>query len=203
MATVRLEKFANIHSVENGARLVSSLELDAVRNEAYENGVREGAAAASDAFSSEQSRCLSRIQEVIGDTYFAREEAHRLALTSLQPLVESMANALAPAFCSKGLSVEIAQIVTEAARRAPDDVLTIFVPPQQVAEITALLDRDNPDVSIKQDPGLNESEARVDWGGGFDRIDLGVTSSEVLAAVRDFFAEVENSTEKRVQNGNR
>ena len=197
MATIRLEKFTNIHTMDHSARLVSGPEIEAVRKEAYENGVRDGAEAASDAFSSEQSRCLSRIQEVIGDTYFAREEAHRLALTSLRPLVEEMANALAPALCRKGLSSEISRIMGEAAQRAPDDILTVFVPAGLETEIAALLDLSDPSVHVKKDANLNGLEVRVEWGGGFDRIDLDAVTSDVLGAVSGFFAEVEDLTEQR------
>ncbi len=197
MAAIRLEKFTNIQAVDHGARLVSGPEIEAVRKEAYEKGVRDGAEAASNAFSSEQSRCLSRIQEVIGDTYFAREEAHRLALSSLRPLVEEMANSLAPALCSKGLSAEISHIMGEAAQRAPDDILTVFVPAGLETEISALLDRSDPSVHVKKDVNLNRSEVRVEWGGGFDRIDLDAVAADVLGAVNDFFEEVENLTEQR------
>ena len=84
MGAVRLQKFA---SVDVGARLVDSLEIQAIRKEAHEAGIREGAAAASNAFATEQSRSLAHIHEAIGDTFFAREEAYRLAMTSLQPQI--------------------------------------------------------------------------------------------------------------------
>lgn len=202
MVSIRLEKFAYVHHSEPGARLVSCEEMEAVRKEAYESGIREGATAASEAFSSEQSRCLSRIQEAIGDTFFAREEAHRLALSSLRPLVETLTKAIAPALCNSGLSAEIAEIVEEATTRAPDELLTIFVPPSVSDGIEELLKMSNPSVSILEDSTLEDTQARVSWGGGFDLIDLGAASDSAIAAISEFFAEIDHAPELEIQHAN-
>lgn len=202
MASIRLEKFAYVHHSEPGTKLVSGEEIEAIRKEAFEAGIRDGAAAASYAFSSEQSRCLSRVQEVIGDTFFAREEAHRLALSSLRPLIESLAETMAPALSSTGLSAEIAKIAEEAAIHAPDDTLTIFVPSGMGCDIAEMLEGTNPVVSVSEDLKLQSTQARVSWSGGFDLIDLGATSAAVITAIRDFFNEIEQMPEMEIQHGN-
>lgn len=202
MASIRLEKFAYVHPSEPGNRLISNDEIEAIRKEAFEAGIREGAAATSEAFSSEQSRCLSRIQEVIGDTFFAREEAHRLALSSLRPLIETLAEAMAPALSNAGLSAEIAKIAEEAAMRAPDETLTVFVPTGMGSDIAEILERPEPAVSISEDAQLNSTQARVSWSGGFDLIDLGATSAAAIAAIDGFFTEVEKLPDLEVQYAN-
>ena len=202
MASIRLEKFAYVHHSEPGTKLVSGEEIEAIRKEAFEAGVRDGAAAASDAFSSEQSRCLSRVQEVIGDTFFAREEAHRLALSSLHPLIKSLAEAMAPALSNAGLSTEIAKIAEEAAIRAPNDTLTVFVPDGMGSDIGEMLLGVSPEVSISEDPMLESTQARVSWSGGFDLIDLGATSAAVIAAIDAFFNEVEQLPEMEIRHAN-
>lgn len=202
MASIRLEKFAYVHHSELETQLISSEEMEAVRKEAFESGIREGASAASEAFSSEQSRCLSRIQEAIGDTFFAREEAHRLALSSLRPLVETLTKAIAPALSSSGLSAEIAGIVEEVAIRAPNDLLTVFVSPKLIDGIEELLKMSNLSVSILQDPTLEGTQARVSWGGGFDLIDLGAASASAIAAIIEFFAEIDHAPELEIQHAN-
>jgi len=202
MASIRLEKFAYVHHSEPGTKLVSREEIEAIRKEAFEAGIRDGAAAASEAFSSEQSRCLSRVQEVIGDTFFAREEAHRLALASLRPLIESLAEAMAPALSNAGLSAEIAKITEDAAIRAPEDILTVFVPAGMADGIAEMLQSANPAVSVSEDPMLHSTQARVNWSGGFDRIDLGATSAAAIAAINGFFNEVEQITEMEIQHAN-
>lgn len=202
MASIRLEKFAYVHHSEPGTKLVSGEEIEAIRKEAFEAGIRDGASAASEAFSSEQSRCLSRIQEVIGDTFFARAEAHRLALTSLRPLIESLAKAMAPALGNAGLSAEIAKIAEEAAVRAPDDTLTVFVPSGMGSYITEMLEGSNPAVRISEDPMLQPTQARVNWSGGFDLIDLDAASAAAIAAIDGFFNEVNQLPEMDFQHAN-
>jgi len=202
MASIRLEKFAYVHHSEPGTKLVSSDEIEAIRKEAFEAGIRDGAVAASEAFSSEQARCLSRIQEVIGDTFFAREEAHRLALSSLRPLIETLAEAIAPALSNIGLSVEIARIAEEAAIRAPDDTLTVFVPSGMGGNIAEVLEGTNPAVMVSEDPMLQPTQARVSWSGGFDLIDLGAASADTIAAIDGFFNEVEQLPKMEIQHAN-
>lgn len=202
MASIRLEKFACAHPSEPSNRLFSNDEIEAIRKEAFEAGIRDGAAATSEAFSSEQSRCLSRIQEVIGDTFFAREEAHRLALSSLRPLIETLAEAMAPALSNAGLSAEIAEIAEKAATRAPDETLTVFVPTGMGSDIAEMLERSEPAVSISEDAQLNSTQARVSWSGGFDLINLGATSAAAIAAIDGFFTEVEKLPELEVQYAN-
>jgi hypothetical protein len=202
MASIRLENFAYVHPSVPGTKLVSGEEIEVIRKEAFEAGIHDGAAAASEAFSSEQSRCLSRIQEVIGDTFFAREEAHRLALSSLRPLIESLAEAMAPALSGAGLSAEIAKIAEGAAIRAPDDRLTVFVPSGMGSDIDELLEGENPVVSVSEDPMLQPTQARVSWSDGFDLIDLGATSAAAIAAIDGFFNEVEQLPEMEIQHAN-
>jgi len=202
MASIRLERFAYVHHSEPGTKLVSGEEIEAIRQEAFEAGIRDGAAAASEAFSSEQSRCLSRVQEVIGDTFFAREEAHRLALSSLRPLIESLAEAIAPALSNTGLSAEIAKIAEDAAIRAPDDTLTIFVPSGMGDGLAEMLEKAIPAVSISEDPTLQSTQARVSWNGGFDLIDLGATSAAAIVAVDGFFNEIKQLPEMEIQHAN-
>lgn len=202
MASIRLEKFAYVHHSEPGTKLVSGEEIEAIRTEAFEAGIHEGAAAASEAFSSEQSRCLSRIQEVIGDTFFAREEAHRLALSSLRPLIESLAETMAPALSSAGLSAEIAKIAEDAAFHAPDDRLTVFVSTGKRSGIEKLLQSASPAISISEDPKLQSTQARVSWSGGFNLIDLAATATAAITAIDGFFTEVEKMPEMELQHAN-
>jgi len=202
MASIRLEKFAYVHRSESGTKLVSSEEIEAIRKEAFEAGIRDGAVAASEAFSSEQVRCLSRIQEVIGDTFFAREEAHRLALSSLRPLIETLAEAIAPALSNAGLSAEIARIAEDAAARAPDDTLTVIVPFGMGSAIADILEGANPTVMISEDPMLQPTQARVSWSGGFDLINLDATSAAAIAAIDGFFNEVERRSKMEIQHAN-
>ena len=202
MTAIRLEKFTTVRGVSADARIVSEAEIETIRKEAFENGVRDGAAAATDAFSSEHARCLSRIQEAIGDTFFAREEAHRQALASLRPLIEAVSEAIAPELCRYGLSAEIAKIAQEAAIRAPEAKLTVFVAHDRVEEISSMLNQSNPALLLSEDSDLGPAEARVCWSGGFNQIDLSAAASSASVAINEFFCEIESPENTKVQNAN-
>lgn len=199
MATVLLQNFADAREAGADTQILSSRNIQAIRTEAREAGIREGAAAAGEAFESEQSKSLARIQEAIGDTFFAREEAYRLALNSLKPLVLKIAETIAPALCQQGLSAEIADIVQDAARRAPDDRLTVFVSPDMATKTAPLFDA-NPNVDVREDSELTITDARVDWSGGYDRLDLAAVSDSVLSAIHTFFDNVDDPAKMRAQN---
>jgi hypothetical protein len=59
-----------------------------------------------------------------------------------------------------------------------------------------------PEVSISEDPMLESTQARVSWSGGFDLIDLGATSAAVIAAIDEFFNEVEQLPEMEIRHAN-
>ena len=200
MSAIRLEKFANPVQIDTHARLVSMAEIEALKQEAFETGIKEGAKAASDAFSAEQSRCLSRIQEVIGDAFFAREEAHRNTMTSLHPLLETMLETLAPSLGQTGLSAEISRIVTEAVTTAPDETISIFVPEGLGKDIAQMLASSAGSVHVIEDPKIKSGQAQIEWSGGFDRIDLQQSADHVAKAIDDFFLELSETNLNEAQN---
>lgn len=113
-----------------------------------------------------------------------------------------MAEAIAPSLSNAGLSAEIAKIAEEAAIRAPDDTLTIFVPPGIGSVFAEMLVAKNPAVAVSEDPMLQPTQARVSWSGGFDLIDLGATADAAIAAISRFFDEVEQLPETEIRHAN-
>ncbi len=202
MSAIRLEKFRHPARPNTGARVISDDEIEAIRREAHEEGIREGAAAASAAFSSEQSRCLARIQEVVGDAFFAREEAHRLALTSLHPLLSTLLETLAPSLGQTGLAAELSRIVEEAVRTTPEETLNIYVPSGMQTEVAETLMQADAKINVREDTALNTNQTRIEWNGGFDLIDLDASAAAVNAAIDDFYAELNRTTANEVQHVN-
>ena len=200
MSAIRLEKFINPVQIDTHARLISIAEIEALKKEAFEAGIKEGANAASAAFSAEQSRCLSRIQEVIGDAFFAREEASRKTLTSLHPLLETMLETLAPSLGQTGLSAEISRIVDEAITSAPEESITVFVPQGLGKGISQMLANAPGPVHVLEDANIQAGQAKIEWSGGFDKIDLQQSAAHVTQAIDDFFMELSETNLKEVKN---
>lgn len=202
MSAIRLEKFRHPARPNSGARVISDEEIEAIKREAHEAGIREGAAAASAAFSSEESRSLSRIQEVVGDAFFAREEAHRLALTSLHPLLTTLLDTLAPSLGQTGLAAELSRIVEEAVRTTPEETLNIYVPDGMQKEFAETLMQTGAKITVREDPALTEKQTRIEWNGGFDLIDLDASAAAINVAIDDFYAELNRTTANEVQHVN-
>ena len=200
MSAIRLEKFVNPVQIDTHARLVSMAEIEALKQEAFEAGIKEGANAASEAFSAEQSRCLSRIQEVIGDAFFAREEAHRNTLASLHPLLETMLETLAPSLGQTGLSAEISRIVSEAITTAPEESISVFVPEGLGKDISQMLANSAGSIHVVEDPKIHAGQAKIEWSGGFDKIDLQQSAENVAQAIDDFFLELSESNLNEAKN---
>jgi len=198
MSAIRLEKFIHPVRLDTGARLISHDEIEALKREAFEAGIREGADAASEAFSSEQSRSLSYIQEMIGDAFIAREEAHRAALTSFHPLLTSLVETLAPALGRAGLSYEIAEIVAHYAQSRPEDHLNIFVPEGMAKEVSKILENPSDKISVAEDSTLDPEGARIEWKDGFDVIDLSASAKAAENAIADFFSELDHFSKTKV-----
>ena len=197
MAAIRPEKFARPTHPYAQARIISPEEIEAIRKEAYENGIRDGAAAASDAFSTSQSQTLVCIEESINDAFLTREEAYRLALASFHPLVMSTAEALAPALARSGLAEQIADCVNAAVRAAPEDTLTVFVASELLKEASASFAQLVPKVLVAEDAELSTGQARIAWSDGFDAIDLNANAEAVLLRIRNFFTELERPEEMK------
>lgn len=202
MSAIRLEKFTRPHAFQSTARVISEAEIEAIRQEGFEDGVREGAAAASEAFSSEQSRSLIQIQELVEDAFFTREEAHQQALCSLRPLIASLIETFTRVLDHTDLVSQIAGIIDKHTRNGTKSTLEISVAQGLGPETTRLLDQQATSVAVIEDPTLTDVQARVSWGGGFDSIDLDSTVTAVTEAVESFFSELNQPYNAEVQHGN-
>lgn len=202
MSAIRLEKFTRPHAFQSTVRVISEAEIEAIRQEGFEDGVREGAAAASEAFSSEQSRSLIQIQELVEDAFFTREEAHQQALCSLRPLIASLIETFTRVLDHTDLVSQIAGIIDKHTRNGTKSTLEISVAQGLGPETTRLLDQQATSVAVIEDPTLTDVQARVSWGGGFDSIDLDSTVTAVTEAVESFFSELNQPYNAEVQHGN-
>lgn len=199
-SAIRLEKFVHPVQLGTNARLVSQHELASIRKEAHEAGIREGAAAASAAFSSEEARCITQIKEVIADVFFVREDAHRLVLLSLKPLILSLVETMAPALRETTLPLEVTEIITSYANEAPEQFLDISVPTGSAKEISELIGNGLHKITLSEDTSLPTSQVKISWEGGFDLIDTAACSDAVLNAVSQFFDTIEEQETLKVSH---
>lgn len=201
MPAIQLEQFSPRETVIQTQPPLDPEAVETIRREAYEQGIKDGAAAASDAFSVEQSQCIARIHELIGDAFLTREEAHRSALSSFQPLISSIVETLVPELLHSGLAAEISVKVEQAVLGFPDDAVNVFVSADMQNDIKQMLGNKGHQVKVNADAKLPDDQAKIEWGSGFDHIDLGSVALNIRTTIDEFFDELKPVTDK-VQHGN-
>ncbi len=196
MPSLKLESFSHDVEIRKGISKFESFE--ALRDTAFNDGVKSGADAASRAFEAEKIRTLSPILEALNDLAFSQIEARHAALNSMRPMVEQLLKTLLPDAAKQGLGTEISAILAEAYKKSPQARIHISVAPDAVSPIQSMLSPAKADFTIEPDPSLTELQAKIGWQGGFDQIDLEATLSDMREAVDVFFTNVDKA---EVQNG--
>ena len=194
MSVLKLESFSHDVEIRRGISKFESFE--AMRDNAYNEGVKSGAEAASRAFEDEKIRTLAPIMEALNDMSFSQVEACQTMLKSMQPMVEQLVQTVLPESARLGFGAEVAALLRKAYERAPTSLITIHVTPDAVAPIQSLLAPAKADFSVEPDPALDGLQARVNWQGGYDHIDLDAALDNVRQTIATFFNKIEKTGTK-------
>lgn len=196
MPSLKLESFSHDVEIRKGISKFESFE--ALRDTAFNDGVKSGADAASRAFEAEKIRTLAPILEALNDLAFSQIEARQAALNSMRPMVDQLLKTLLPDAAQQGLGAEISALLANAYEKSPQTRIVISVAPDAVSSIRSLLASAKADFSIEPDPSLTALQAKVGWQGGFDQVDLDAALTDVRQAVDNFFSSIDKA---EVQNG--
>lgn len=186
MAILKLESFSHDVEIRKGISEFESFE--ALRQNAYNDGVQTGADAATRAFEAEKLRVLTPILETLNDMSFAQVEARQALLSSLKPMLESLVAAVLPHCAARGLAHEVAAIVTNACEKAPHSQIVIKVAPESAEAISEMLAPAKADFTIESDTALAALDVKIAWHGGYDEINLEAALSHVRGAIDEFFS---------------
>lgn len=189
MGALRLETFIPLPPAAEDGGVVGPEAVAAVRDAAYAEGVKAGAAAASAAFEAEKTRLLAPILETLQDAILTRAEARAGALVSLRPLLDMLASTILPPLAHRALIAEMTDTLANAAQQSPDDQLILRLAPENIDGIAAVLSKLPSGALVTPDPTLGPLEAQVVWAGGFDAIDLSQTLNAAQAICARFFAQ--------------
>ncbi len=191
MSVLKLESFSHDVEIRRGISKFESFE--ALRESAYSEGVKSGADAASRAFEDEKLRTLGPILEALNDMAFTQVEASQTMLKSMQPMVEQLVKTVLPESARTGFAAEVAALLRKAYEKAPTARIIISVAPDAVASIQSLLAPSKADFSVEPDQALDGLQARVNWQGGYDHINLDAALDEARAAIDTFFNKLEKT----------
>jgi len=185
MAVFKLESFS--HDVEIRKGISKFESFDALRENAFNDGVKTGAEAATQAFEAEKLRTLAPILEALNDMAFSQVEARQAMLGSLRPMVEQLVESILPQCAAQGLAAEISGIVAIACEKSPTSQIIIRVAPDAVAAIKELLTPAKADFTVEPDPALDALHVKISWQGGYDDINLDAALNDMRSAVNSFF----------------
>ncbi len=191
MSVLKLESFSHDVEIRRGISKFESFE--ALRDSAYSDGVKSGADAASRAFEDEKIRTLAPILEALNDMGFTQVEACQAMLNSMRPMVEQLVETVLPESARLGFGAEVSALLCKAYEKAPTAQIVISVAPDAVASIQSLLAPSKADFSVEADPALDGLQARVNWQGGYDQINLDDALNEVRSAIDTFFNNFEKT----------
>ncbi len=187
MTALKLESFSHDVEIRKGISKFESFE--ALRESAYNEGVKSGAEAASRAFEAEKIRTLAPILEALNDMAFSQVEARQAILASLEPMLMALVNAVLPAAARHGLAEELAALLATAYEKSPRARVVISVAPEAVGAIQAALAPAKADFTVEADPALTPLQARAAWQGGYDELNLDATLDALRAAIEQFFSK--------------
>ena len=191
MGLFKLESFAHDAEIRKGISKFESFE--AMRENAFKDGVKSGAEAATRAYEAEKLRTLAPILEALNDMSFSQIEARQAMLNSLRPMIAKLVEAVLPQSAHHGLAAGISELVARACEKSPESRIVIFVAPDAVSAIQALLAPSKADFSVEPEPEFDGLQARIEWQGGYDQIDLDAALNEIRTAVDGFFSTTQKT----------
>lgn len=190
MCALRLECFTN-EALESSKTISLFEGFESEKDIAFSKGVKSGAEAASKAFETEKIRSLAPILEALNDIGFSQVEARHAAITSLRPLVTALLETALPASAAAGFATEVVDRVMTLIEKLPEAKINVFVPEDAVESIQKMLSPANANVCVHGDPDLGPLAARINWGSGFEQLDISAVIQTIEQIVQAFFTPAE------------
>lgn len=125
----------------------------------YTRGFEEGLAAARGSAEVELSHSMSEISSTLADMSFGYEEASRLLLDRIRPLLTQVSEALLPQLANESFTAHLVEVLQADFESTVGEPIQIFVHPTAVEQLTDdLSDTTNAFVFVP-DPTLTHGQA--------------------------------------------
>ena len=178
-------------------RSLSAKELKGIEDAAFADGYKAGVDAANAGIAAEQNRFLAAINEALADQRFDFDQANARAHGALCDLVTAISEILAPGIAQSHFEDVVLARVSAAARAKLDGALALFVAPEAQDSIGALLDGTATQASISADADLSGLQARLEWAGGADHLDLEGALGEIQSMLGDYVNTIRELSDER------
>lgn len=189
MPVLRLEDFAGSLDLDVRPPPVDEERDEALRQAAYEEGYAAGwedaTTACSDARAEREAAAAQSLQALT----LCREEAQRMALASVEPLLREIVATLLPAIARAAVVPQIVEALMPLAEAAVDAPLVARVSSDihdAVGRLLPSLARDL-NVRVVEDAALPPGCVRLAAGSREAQVDLTAAMAAIAAGVSDFF----------------
>ena len=189
MPGLRLEDFADAVDPVQPLPPAEEERDEELRQSAYEEGYAAGwedaTTACSDARAEREAEAARSLQALA----LTRDEAHRAALLSLEPLLQQVMTCLLPETARAALVprvVEALMPLAETAVHAPLTVRVSAVLHPHVKRLLPVLAR-NLSLRIEEDPDLPDGAVRIAAGSREVQVDLAAAVAAIARSVSEFF----------------
>lgn len=200
MGAFKLETFDATEDPGSGLSGLRSDILERERNEAYARGFKDGVNVTNDSIENEQNRLLSAIAEQIADRNFTHEEASQAVLRSIAPLIEMVIRKTAPTIAGSSFHVTLTDMVISACKRSVSGGVRLEVPVGQGQAMAALFAARELDLTVAENPDFAPREARLNWDGGTDMLDLDRVVTEIDTCLTEFLQTMNEGTNERARD---
>lgn len=200
MGVYRLETFETPQKEHEKLAALRSELLENARNEAYAKGFKDGVNVTNAAIETERNKLLGVIREAASDLMITHDEASNAITRSMAPLVSSVIRALAPHLARTGFQQLLIDQVQTACASANGAEVLVEVPETAAELLTPDLFGADAKLRVVPRKDFAESQARICWAGGNDRIDLDATAQEIMRSLDLFETSLTHAEEESAKN---
>lgn len=172
-------------------------EWQAMRDEIYAKGYKDGVDTAVRGIEAEKSRYLSALNETLQDQRFDFDQASTTVQASVSAMVEAVSTVLAPSLAGIHFQERIQAVIVAATRKALDGQLVLKVSPECHDAVSKDLAASGTHAKVLADEALSGMVAELDWEGGTDRLDLDGAVEVIKAATTDYVTAIKEAADER------
>ncbi|WP_170515783.1 ABC transporter ATP-binding protein [Ruegeria atlantica] len=174
-------------TLQAGGSKLHLLDEDALEEQrlaAFEQGYSAGWEDALLAQEQSRGQVSDGLARSLEDMSFTYHEAVTRMTLSLDPMFQSLVNAVLPETLDRGFAARLAEQLTDMAQEQIGQPMQIFVPEGRATEVEALLPQElSAPTRVIEDPSLEPGQARLQVGTSQREVDC----SGLLAAVAGAF----------------
>jgi flagellar biosynthesis/type III secretory pathway protein FliH len=170
---------------------------DASASETFKRGYEDGLAAGAAHAAAERATLNEAFIQNLSQVDFTYAEARGQLLASLEPLLSTIISKVLPHCVTTGFANQLSEILQQAAAQDSAESITLHIHPSQRQAVENNLKNTSVQVSIHEDPSLNEHAAWIKHNREETHLDL----DSLLAAIGEVLGAIHHPENRTETNG--